>query len=93
VTAKQHVIVVGLGEVGRPLFELASRYHHTLGVDIAPLLDPYQSVPNMRKQSNAPFVSVSLSSFMLSMPDASALAAKLKNLSDATRSRLRISSV
>ena len=41
-TAKQHVIVVGLGEVGRPLFELASRYHHTLGVDIAPLLDPYQ---------------------------------------------------
>lgn len=41
-TAKQHVIVVGLGEVGRPLFELASRYHHTVGVDIAPLLDPYE---------------------------------------------------
>lgn len=41
-TAKQLVVVVGLGEVGKPLFELASRYHHTVGVDIAPLLDPVE---------------------------------------------------
>jgi UDP-N-acetyl-D-mannosaminuronate dehydrogenase len=33
---KQHVVVVGLGEVGKPLFELISRHHHTVGVDIAP---------------------------------------------------------
>jgi UDP-N-acetyl-D-mannosaminuronate dehydrogenase len=30
------VVVVGLGEVGKPLFELASRYHDTVGVDISP---------------------------------------------------------
>jgi len=33
---KQRVVVVGLGEVGKPLFELISRHHHTVGVDIAP---------------------------------------------------------
>ncbi|MFZ0302307.1 MAG: hypothetical protein WAL75_06465 [Terracidiphilus sp.] len=31
------VVIVGLGEVGRPLFELLSKYHRTVGVDIAPL--------------------------------------------------------
>lgn len=29
-------VVVGLGEVGRPLLELISKYHRTVGVDIAP---------------------------------------------------------
>jgi len=31
------VVVVGLGEVGRPLFELLSKYHDTVGVDISPV--------------------------------------------------------
>ena len=30
------VVVVGLGEVGKPLFELLSRHHDTVGVDISP---------------------------------------------------------
>lgn len=34
--AKCKVVVVGLGEVGKPLFELASRHHRTIGVDIEP---------------------------------------------------------
>lgn len=35
-TLKKSVVVVGLGEVGKPLFELMSRHHSALGVDIAP---------------------------------------------------------
>src|SRR5690349_7139413 len=31
------VVVVGLGEVGKPLYELASGYHKVVGVDVAPL--------------------------------------------------------
>jgi UDP-N-acetyl-D-mannosaminuronate dehydrogenase len=34
--ARNHVVVVGLGEVGGPLFDLISRHHHTVGVDISP---------------------------------------------------------
>ena len=34
---KQQVVVVGLGEVGKPLFELMSQYHDTVGVDISPV--------------------------------------------------------
>jgi UDP-N-acetyl-D-mannosaminuronate dehydrogenase len=34
---KSKVIVVGLGEVGKPLFELISEYHEVIGVDIAPV--------------------------------------------------------
>ena len=34
---KAKIVVVGLGEVGKPLFELASQYHDTIGVDIEPL--------------------------------------------------------
>jgi len=34
--AKQRVVVVGLGEVGKPLFELVSRHHEVIGVDIEP---------------------------------------------------------
>jgi UDP-N-acetyl-D-mannosaminuronate dehydrogenase len=30
------VVVVGLGEVGRPILELVSKYHHAIGVDISP---------------------------------------------------------
>lgn len=33
---QQKVVVVGLGEVGKPLFELASRHHQVIGVDIDP---------------------------------------------------------
>jgi len=33
---QQKVVIVGLGEVGKPLFELASRYHQVVGVDIDP---------------------------------------------------------
>jgi UDP-N-acetyl-D-mannosaminuronate dehydrogenase len=33
----ENVIVVGLGEVGKPLFELLSRHHHTVGIDINPV--------------------------------------------------------
>jgi len=31
------VVIVGLGEVGGPLFELLSKYHRTVGVDLAPV--------------------------------------------------------
>lgn len=31
------VVVVGLGEVGKPILQLASRYHKTVGVDISPV--------------------------------------------------------
>jgi UDP-N-acetyl-D-mannosaminuronate dehydrogenase len=37
VETKAKIVVVGLGEVGKPLFELASQYHDTIGVDIEPL--------------------------------------------------------
>jgi UDP-N-acetyl-D-mannosaminuronate dehydrogenase len=30
------VVVLGLGEVGKPLFEIISKYHETVGVDITP---------------------------------------------------------
>lgn len=33
-TEKSNIVVVGLGEVGKPLFELISKYHNVLGVDI-----------------------------------------------------------
>ena len=32
----EKVLVVGLGEVGKPIFELVSRHHKTLGVDLSP---------------------------------------------------------
>lgn len=35
-TNRQRVVVVGLGEVGKPLFDLASKHHDTVGVDISP---------------------------------------------------------
>ena len=30
------IVVAGLGEVGKPLYEIISRYHDTIGVDVAP---------------------------------------------------------
>jgi UDP-N-acetyl-D-mannosaminuronate dehydrogenase len=33
------VVVAGLGEIGRPIFELASRCRRTLGIDLAPLAE------------------------------------------------------
>ena len=41
---RQKVVVVGLGEVGKPLFELARRHHDVIGVDIEP---PKQRVENV----------------------------------------------
>jgi UDP-N-acetyl-D-mannosaminuronate dehydrogenase len=36
VNKKKKIIVVGLGEVGKPLLELVSTYHDAIGVDVAP---------------------------------------------------------
>ena len=33
---RETVVVVGLGEVGKPILELASAFHNTVGVDLAP---------------------------------------------------------
>ena len=39
-----NVVVVGLGEVGKPLFDLISRHHHTVGVDISPPIGDIEKV-------------------------------------------------
>jgi UDP-N-acetyl-D-mannosaminuronate dehydrogenase len=44
VKTRNKVVVVGLGEVGKPVFELISRHHHTVGVDIAPPLEEIEQV-------------------------------------------------
>jgi UDP-glucose 6-dehydrogenase len=36
VKAKQRVVVAGLGEVGKPLFQIASEHHDVIGIDITP---------------------------------------------------------
>jgi UDP-N-acetyl-D-mannosaminuronate dehydrogenase len=36
----ERVLVVGLGEIGKPLLEVISRQHKTVGLDLAPLLEP-----------------------------------------------------
>jgi UDP-N-acetyl-D-mannosaminuronate dehydrogenase len=41
---QQKVVVVGLGEVGKPLFELARQYHDVIGVDIEPPKQPVENV-------------------------------------------------
>ena len=33
-------MVIGLGEIGKPLYEVISKHHKAVGVDIAPLSDP-----------------------------------------------------
>lgn len=35
-TELKKIVVVGLGEVGRPILELASKNHHAMGVDVSP---------------------------------------------------------
>lgn len=35
---KDRVVVVGLGEVGKPLLELISQYHDAVGVDVSPVV-------------------------------------------------------
>jgi UDP-N-acetyl-D-mannosaminuronate dehydrogenase len=41
------IIVLGLGEVGRPVLDIASRHHRTVGVDIAPPTEPIERVDVM----------------------------------------------
>ena len=36
----EKVMVVGLGEIGKPLLEVISKHHKTVGVDVAPPLEP-----------------------------------------------------
>lgn len=43
----QKVVVVGLGEVGKPLFEIACRHHQVIGVDIDPVKEKPQRVDVM----------------------------------------------
>lgn len=43
-TGKQKVVVVGLGEVGKPLLELVSKHHDAVGVDISPPLKQIEQV-------------------------------------------------
>src|SRR5580704_18895720 len=43
-TGNGKVVVVGLGEVGKPIFELASRHHNAVGIDIAPLEERIEQV-------------------------------------------------
>jgi UDP-N-acetyl-D-mannosaminuronate dehydrogenase len=43
-TNKQKVVVVGLGEVGKPLFQLASRHHDVIGIDVEPPKQPIENV-------------------------------------------------
>jgi UDP-N-acetyl-D-mannosaminuronate dehydrogenase len=44
VKSNESVVVVGLGEVGKPLFEILSRHYSAVGVDIAP---PAEDVKNV----------------------------------------------
>jgi UDP-N-acetyl-D-mannosaminuronate dehydrogenase len=38
------VVIVGLGEVGRPLLDLVSKRHKTIGVDVSPATEPVERV-------------------------------------------------
>ena len=44
---KQNVVVVGLGEVGKPILDLVSEYHNAVGVDIAPVGEQIRPVDVM----------------------------------------------
>ena len=41
---KQRVVVVGLGEVGKPLLEILVEHHNAIGVDITPPVEPIGKV-------------------------------------------------
>jgi UDP-N-acetyl-D-mannosaminuronate dehydrogenase len=45
--AKKTVLVVGLGEVGKPLLAILSRHYHAIGADIAPAARPIHGVDVM----------------------------------------------
>ena len=44
VSEQKTVVVVGLGEIGKPLFDLASPHHRVVGVDVAPLTEKVDQV-------------------------------------------------
>ena len=41
---RQRVVVVGLGEVGKPLLQIVSEYHDVIGVDITPPTERFDEV-------------------------------------------------
>lgn len=41
---KTRIVVVGLGEVGKPLLQLISEHHEVIGIDIRPPLEPIVNV-------------------------------------------------
>lgn len=41
------IIVLGLGEVGRPILDIVSKHHRTVGIDIAPPTEPIERVDVM----------------------------------------------
>jgi UDP-N-acetyl-D-mannosaminuronate dehydrogenase len=44
VSEKTRIVVVGLGEVGKPLLQLLSEHHEVVGIDIRPPLEPVVNV-------------------------------------------------
>jgi UDP-N-acetyl-D-mannosaminuronate dehydrogenase len=46
-TDSETVVVVGLGEVGRPLLDIVTKHHAAVGVDIAPPAAPIENVDVM----------------------------------------------
>ncbi len=47
VETNKDILVLGLGEVGKPLFELISKHRRTIGIDIAPITDEIREVEVM----------------------------------------------
>jgi UDP-N-acetyl-D-mannosaminuronate dehydrogenase len=47
VGTNKDILVLGLGEVGKPLFELISKHRRTIGIDIAPIADEIREVEVM----------------------------------------------
>jgi UDP-N-acetyl-D-mannosaminuronate dehydrogenase len=44
VSDQKNVVVVGLGEIGKPLFQIAGKHHRVIGVDISPPSELIQDV-------------------------------------------------
>jgi len=44
VSEAKRIVVVGLGEVGKPLLQLISEHHDVTGVDVVPPVDPIETV-------------------------------------------------
>jgi UDP-N-acetyl-D-mannosaminuronate dehydrogenase len=47
VETNKDILVLGLGEVGKPLFELISRHRRAVGIDLAPIADEIREVEVM----------------------------------------------